>query len=110
MGMLDDLLGNVIGGRMAAAVSGVIESHGGLAGFIAQLEQQGLGPIVASWVGKGANQPVTGAQLKQALGEQVLQRLSSTSGMKPGDLAEELAFVLPRAIDHLTPAGVVWPS
>ena len=34
---------------------------GGVQGIVAQMESQGLGATVQSWVGTGANQPLTPA-------------------------------------------------
>ena len=55
MGLLDGLLGGVVGAEMATVVNGFIERHGGVQGIVAQMEQQGLGNTVKSWVGPGAN-------------------------------------------------------
>ena len=68
MGMFDGLLGGVVGAEMATVVNGLIEKHGGIQGIVAQLEQQGLGGTVRSWVGTGPNQPITADQVHQAFG------------------------------------------
>jgi hypothetical protein len=64
MGMFDGLLGGVVGAEMATVVNGLIEKHGGIQGIVAQLEQQGLGGTVRSWVGTGANLPITADQIR----------------------------------------------
>jgi uncharacterized protein YidB (DUF937 family) len=66
--MFDGLLGGVVGAEMAVVVNGLIEKHGGIQGIVAQLEQQGLGGTVRSWVGGGTNQPITPDQVHQAFG------------------------------------------
>ena len=88
MGLFDGILGGVVGGEMATVVSGLIEKHGGVQGIVAQMESQGLGATVKSWVGTGANQPISADQ----------------------ELAQKLAQALPQAINHLTPNGSVQPS
>jgi len=110
MGLLDGVLGGVVGGEMAAVVNHVIEQHGGVQGVIAQFEQQGLGPTVKSWVSAGVNQGITADQIHQVLGSQTVQAMAAKFGMNPQDLAQKLAQALPKAIDHLTPGGVVKPS
>ena len=55
MGLLDGILGGVVGGEMVSVVNGLIEKHGGVQGIVKQFEQQGLGETVKSWVGTGAN-------------------------------------------------------
>jgi uncharacterized protein YidB (DUF937 family) len=106
MGMFDGLLGGVVGAEMATVVNGLIEKHGGIQGIVSQLEQQGLGGTVRSWVGTGANQPITADQIHQAFGSDAVKQLAAKMGMSPEDLAAKLSQVLPQAIDKLTPGGV----
>ena len=110
MGLLEGMLGGVIGGEMATVVSGLIEKHGGVQGIVAQLEQQGLGGTVKSWVGTGANLPITADQIHAAFGSNVIAGLAAKVGMDPNALAAKLAQVLPQAVNHLTPNGAVQPS
>jgi uncharacterized protein YidB (DUF937 family) len=107
MGLLDGLLGGVVGAEMASVVNGLIERHGGVQGIVAQLEQQGLGGTVRSWVGTGANQPLTAEQIHQAFGSDAVKQLAAKVGLSPEELAAKLATILPQAIDKLTPGGVV---
>jgi uncharacterized protein YidB (DUF937 family) len=106
MGMFDGLLGGVVGAEMVTVVNGLIEKHGGVQGIVAQLEQQGLGGTVRSWVGTGANQPITADQVHQAFGSDTVKELAAKVGMTPQDLASKLSQILPGAIDKLTPGGV----
>jgi uncharacterized protein YidB (DUF937 family) len=106
MGMFDGILGGMIGAGMAGVVSDVLERHGGVQGVINQFQTNGLGPTVQSWVGTGANQPVTAAQVHQGLGPETVEALAAKLGIPPAELAAKLAEVLPQSIDHLTPGGV----
>jgi uncharacterized protein YidB (DUF937 family) len=106
MGLLDGLLGGAVGAEMVTIVNGLIEKHGGIQGIVAQLEQQGLGGTVRSWVGTGANQPITADQVHQAFGSDTVKELAAKVGMTPQDLASKLSQILPQAIDKLTPGGV----
>jgi uncharacterized protein YidB (DUF937 family) len=105
MGMFDGILGGVVGAEMATVVSGLIEKHGGVQGIVAQLEQQGLGGTVRSWVGQGSNQPISADQIHQAFGSDTVKALAAKIGLSPDVLAAKLSQALPQAIDHLTPAG-----
>ena len=107
MGMLDGLLGGAVGAEMATVVNGLIQQHGGVQGIVAQLEQQGLGNTVRSWVGAGPNQPITPDQVHQAFGSDMVKQLAAKIGMTPEDMAAKLSQILPQAIDKLTPGGVV---
>lgn len=106
MGLFDGLLGGVVGAEMATVVNGLIEKHGGVQGIVAQLEQQGLGSTVRSWVGTGANQPITPDQVHQAFGSDTVKQLAARLNITPEDLAAKLSQILPQAIDKLTPGGV----
>ncbi|MEA3208904.1 MAG: hypothetical protein QOE70_1961 [Chthoniobacter sp.] len=89
-------------------LSELIQNHGsgnGLAGLVQQLAASGLGPQVQSWVGTGANLPVSADQIQQALGSEKIQQLAQQVGLNPADLSGALAHLLPHAVDHLTPDG-----
>ncbi len=107
MGMFDGLLGGIVGSEMATVVNGLIEKHGGIQGVIMQLEQQGLGGTARSWIGAGANQPITADQIHQVFGSDTVKELAAKVGLSPDVLAAKLSQILPGAIDKLTPAGVV---
>jgi uncharacterized protein YidB (DUF937 family) len=106
MGLFDGILGGIVGAEMATVVNGMIERHGGIQGVINQFQTNGLGPTVQSWVGTGANQPITPAQVHQGLGPETVEALAAKLGIPPAELSAKLAEVLPQSIDHLTPGGV----
>jgi uncharacterized protein YidB (DUF937 family) len=107
MGLLDGLLGGVVGAEMATVVNSLIQQHGGMRGVVAQLEQQGLGGVARSWVAQGANQAISPAQISQAFGSGMLGQLAAKAGMNPQELAAKLSQALPAAIDKLTPGGTL---
>ena len=107
MGMLDGLLGGIVGAGMVSVVNGVIEQHGGRQGMVSQFERNGLGATVKSWVGTGPNQPISPDEVQKALGPDLLRQLSEKSGLSMEDLAQRLAQVLPKAVDTLTPDGAI---
>lgn len=127
MGLLDELLGAAtgsIGGTGVGAGTGggggaqqaLLQAamhmignpaNGGLSGLIGKLNGAGLGPAVSSWVGTGANHPVSGDQLASALGPDQMNELAAKSGLPTGAAAGHLAQILPALIDHLTPNGQV---
>ena len=67
MGMLDGLLGGVVGAGMVSVVSGIIEKHGGLQGVVSEFEKNGLGATVQSWVGTGPNQQISPIRCTRSL-------------------------------------------
>jgi uncharacterized protein YidB (DUF937 family) len=107
MGLLDGLIGGAVGAEMITVVNQLIAKHGGLPGIVSQLQQQGLGPTVNSWIGTGPNQPISPDQVHQTFGPEVIRELAAKTGMNPQDLAQKLSQVLPQVIDRLTPTGSV---
>jgi len=107
MGMLDGVLGGIVGAGMVSVVNSIIEKHGGLQGVVSEFERNGLGATVKSWVGTGPNQPISADEVHKALGPDLLQQLSDKSGLSVQDLAQRLARVLPEAVDKLTPDGAI---
>ncbi|RFO97819.1 hypothetical protein DIC66_07940 [Rhodoferax lacus] len=91
--------------QAASSLLGNDGANGGLQGLIAKFQQAGLGDVVASWVGTGANQAISGEQLSSVLGSDALSGLASKFGVDPGALAGQLSGVLPGLVDQLTPNG-----
>ena len=109
MGLLDGVLGGAVGAEMATVVNGFIVNHGGVQGIVAQMEKQGLGNTVKSWVGTGANAPITPEQVHTAFGPEVIANMAAKFGMNSQELAQKPSQVLPQAIDRLTLGGMVRP-
>jgi uncharacterized protein YidB (DUF937 family) len=106
MGLLDGLLGGAVGAGVVTALNSFIQQHGGVQGVVTQLEQQGLGNTVRSWVSTGPNQPISADQVHSAFGG-VISQIAAKTGMTPQELTQKIAQHLPAAIDHLTPQGTV---
>jgi len=115
MGLFDQMLGGLVGqfgtaqdrGSLMDLASNVIQSNGGLGGIVAKLKASGLGEHADSWVGTGANKPVTSDQISGALGNANIAAMAQKLGINPQVAAAGLAAVLPAVIDHLTPKGQV---
>jgi uncharacterized protein YidB (DUF937 family) len=122
MGLLDSVLGAVMGGGANQAAGGgagnlaalipVITSmlsndgqHGGLGGLMEKFNQAGMGDVVSSWVGKGENMPISADQLSQVLGSGAMGDIAAKLGMNQGEAGGALAQMLPGLIDKLTPDG-----
>lgn len=103
------------GGQSAVShvLTDLMQNHSsgnGLAGLVQQLAASGLGPQVQSWIGTGANLPVSGDQIQAALGSEKIQQLAQQVGLDPAQLSGALAHLLPHAVDQLTPDGQVPPQ
>ncbi|MCX2182624.1 DUF937 domain-containing protein [Streptomyces sp. SKN60] len=121
---LGGLLGGLLGGgqqggaaggggaNILGALLGALMSKGGgggnpLGGLLDGLTKAGLADQAQSWVGTGANQPVSGAQIAQALPDDTLQKVAAEAGVTPDQAADEIAEQLPQVVDKLTPQGQV---
>jgi len=82
-------------------------SLGSLQGLLEKLQASGLGPQVASWLGSGANQPVTAEQIEAALGDTIIGKIASTFNRSPDEVAGFLAAHLPTLINALSPNGAL---
>jgi len=101
---------NPQGGNTAAisAVMNLVNSYpGGVGGLVSAFEKNGLGGVASSWVGQGANQPVTPQQVQSGLGNEALQDVASKLGVSPDVASGVVAQLLPHVVDHLTPNGQV---
>ena len=114
MGLLDGLLGGVLGAGaqqmpnpLVATALQVIQQNGGLPGIISKFQHGGLADHVGSWLGTGANLPITGSQLQEVLGTGAIGQIAQQLGLSHSDASGGLAQVLPQLIDRLTPTGQV---
>ena len=117
-GPLQSILGSVLGGGQAqqqqqgglgGALGGLLGggAGGGLGGLLGQFQQAGLGHVAQSWVGTGPNQQVSPDQLNQVFGDQQVNQWSQQSGVPKQDLLSQLSQYLPHAVDQMTPQGQV---
>ena len=106
---LKGLAGQLGAGALPAILSQVLGKTdlGSVGGLLQQLQQSGLGPQVASWLGSGQNLPVSVDQLKGALGDQHLRQMASQLGLPVDQLLGQLSQHLPGAIDHMSPNGTL---
>ncbi|MES2117498.1 MAG: YidB family protein [Pseudomonadota bacterium] len=117
MGLLDQLVGQITAaagaqgqdgapqGSLMAGVMTMIDNAGGVPALLEQLRASGLGDHVASWIGSGANLPVSAGQLAEALGADQLAQVAQQAGVAPEHAASGLAQLLPQFIDQLSPGG-----
>lgn len=101
-GMGGGLGGALGGGGMGSGMGG---GMGGLGGLVSQFENAGLGHVVQSWIGNGANMPVSPQQLQNVFGEQQVQTMANQAGMQSGDFLSQLSQHLPNAVNGMTPNG-----
>lgn len=97
------LLGG-LGGMLGAGGIGAMLNNG-IGELVDRFNQAGQGDRANSWINQGPNQPVAPADLEQALGPDMLDRLQQHTGLSRQDLLDRLSSVLPDAVDRYTPEG-----
>jgi uncharacterized protein YidB (DUF937 family) len=107
MGLLDGVLGGVVGAVATNAITILIQHHGRVAGLVQHYEPKGLGDTVRSWVGTGQNMPISPAQIQQAFSADRIGQLAQSLGITPQELLQKIAAVLPETVDKMTPGGAV---
>jgi uncharacterized protein YidB (DUF937 family) len=115
MGLLDGLenqaLGNILGRSSNPLASGLLQmiqnQPGGLQGLVQSFHDKGMGGLVSSWVGSGANCPITADQIHQVLGSDQVKALAAKAGISPDAAGSAIAQLLPGLVDKLTPNGSV---
>jgi uncharacterized protein YidB (DUF937 family) len=124
MGLLDSVLGSVLGGQVGRqgdapgalgglgallpVIAGMLANdgqQGGLGGLLEKFNQAGLGDVASSWVGKGENLPISADQLSNVLGNDTIGNIAAQLGIDPAQASGALSQVLPGLIDKLTPQG-----
>jgi uncharacterized protein YidB (DUF937 family) len=129
MGLLDGLLGNVIGSMLGGnqtqnpfgaagnqrqggnvllqiALS-MLQQNGGLEGVLGKFRKGGLAQQADSWVGTGQNMNISGNQFQQVFGSSTISDLASQLGMPADQASSTMAQLLPELINGLTPQGQV---
>jgi uncharacterized protein YidB (DUF937 family) len=109
MGILGNLAQSFGGGQnnnlLPILLSLLQNRQGGLSGLVNAFQQQGLGNVVQSWIGTGANQPISPDQVTQVLGHDQVQQVADEAGISHEEAKTGLAALLPQVVDRLTPNG-----
>jgi uncharacterized protein YidB (DUF937 family) len=83
---------------------------GGIGELVEQFRNAGQARKAESWVSTGRNEPIDEQEMEQALGPDLVERLSRQTGLDRQELLRRLSQTLPEAVDKLTPEGQLPPS
>lgn len=134
MGLLDAILGGVLGGNTGGPMGGqfgnpnggmlgganaqaqspllmivlqLLQQNGGLQGILAKFQQAGYGQQAQSWVGTGPNLPIDPRVLQQVLGQGQFGQIAQQLGISQEQASDSVAQMLPQVVDQMTPAGQI---
>lgn len=112
MGLLDGLLGSLLGGLnnkqqsgLMGAVSSLVTSGGGIGGLMQKFSGRGLGDLMKGWVSTGPNPPATAQNIEQVFEPSQLQQIAAQTGIDPSKISAHIAQILPQLVDKVTPDG-----
>ena len=89
-GGIADVLGQALGG-----------------GLLEQLQRTGFAEQADSWVGRGANKPISPDAMTQIFGRDGLEQISRQAGISEDEASQGLSQLLPEVVDRMTPQGEV---
>ena len=78
---------------------------GGLGGLLQQFQQAGLGQQADSWVGTGANVPISPDAVVDVFARDRVTQIAAQAGVSEAEASTGLAALLPEFVNQLTPAG-----
>ena len=137
MGLLDGILGNVIGSMLSGnqgespldAILGnvtrgsagggnplmqillsLLQQNGGLEGVIGKFRDAGMGVHADSWVGTGQNMDLSPDQLQQVFGSSTVNDVAAKLGVSQQEAGSVMSQILPELINQLTPQGQITPA
>jgi uncharacterized protein YidB (DUF937 family) len=96
-----------LGGMLSALLPmlGSLLAGGGLQKILSGLQANGLSAETDSWIGTGENEPVSGADVRQAIGADEISRIAQQLGVSDDEAAGAVAQVLPVVVDRVSPGG-----
>jgi uncharacterized protein YidB (DUF937 family) len=119
-------MGNIFGDLIGGVLKGMTGQQGGasglpailaqilgntnlgsIGGLLEQLQKSGLGPQVSSWLGNGANLPISADQLRAALGDENVRQIAASLGIPVDQILAQLSQHLPATIDKMSPSGTL---
>jgi uncharacterized protein YidB (DUF937 family) len=121
MSSLDQLLEGVLGksgaggsgggqsaalGALVPVITGLL-AGGGLSKLLQGFKEKGLGEQADSWVTKGDNKPISGADVQKVVGQEKISQVAKEANISKDQAADVLAQAIPAAVDHVTPDGEV---
>ncbi|MDX7950018.1 YidB family protein [Lichenihabitans sp. Uapishka_5] len=100
--LVEGIGGSALGQKLIEAVGPAV-----LGTMVEQLNANGMGAKVNSWLGQGDNQPITADEIRQGLGNAKLQEVAKQLGLPIDAIADVLAKNLPIAVNQAAKQGLL---
>jgi uncharacterized protein YidB (DUF937 family) len=94
--------------KLTSALAGILGGAGGnldLGSLLSKMQAGGLGNIASSWLGKGANAPVSPDAVTDLLGADKVKAFASQLGLSEQSAKTAIADALPEMVDKASPDG-----
>ncbi|AOS84195.1 hypothetical protein BIU88_08660 [Chlorobaculum limnaeum] len=94
--------------ELVSALSGLLGGGGGnmnLGAILSKMQQSGLGDIAASWLGNGANAPISPGAVTDLIGSDKIADFASRFGLSEESAKNAIASALPEMVDKASPNG-----
>jgi uncharacterized protein YidB (DUF937 family) len=95
------LMGNGQGQSQAGGLGGLVSMISGMQGG----GNSGLASLAASWLGNGANAPVSGSQLTEMFGQDKIAAFAQQLGISQDQALSGLQAAVPQVVDKASPNG-----
>lgn len=122
-GGLEDIIGGLTGsssGSRAGGMGGLLGSllpaiggmlaGGGLQQVLSGFQANGLSAQTDSWIGTGENKPISGEDVRKAVGDEELAKIAVQLGVSEDEAADAVAQILPTVVDKVSPEGHLAPD
>jgi uncharacterized protein YidB (DUF937 family) len=100
-------------GTLGTALSGLLGGGQGgidLGSLMSKFSSAGLGSLVNSWLGDGANQSISADQVMDMFGSSKISEFASTLGLSQEEAAGGLSDAIPQMVDKASSGGSLLDS
>ncbi len=100
-------------GNLASALSGLLGGGQGgidLGSLVSKFSSTGLGNLVNSWLGDGANESISAGQIKEIFGANQISEFASKLGLNQEEAAGGLSDAIPQMVDRASSGGSLLDS
>jgi uncharacterized protein YidB (DUF937 family) len=100
-------------GTLVTSLSGLLGGGQGgidLSSLISKFSSAGLGSIVNSWLGDGANESISANQIMEMFGANKISEFASNLGLSQEEAAGGLSDAIPQMVDKASSGGSLLDS